>query len=89
VPQATYESVTLEIEPGTLMLVYTDGLSETRNPQGEMFGEQRVLSALIGFRGEELLGLVEDLLSRGVDFRGSRPQEDDMTVLAAQFEPAE
>jgi sigma-B regulation protein RsbU (phosphoserine phosphatase) len=89
VPQATYESVALELEPGTLMLAYTDGLSETRNPEGEMFGEQRVSSALIGFQGQELLGFVDGLLSGGVDFRRSRPQEDYVTVVAARFEPAD
>jgi sigma-B regulation protein RsbU (phosphoserine phosphatase) len=86
-PEVTYESVTLEIEPGTVLLAYTDGLSESRNPQGEMFGERGVSSALDEFRGQELLGLVEGLLSRSVEFQGARPQEDDVTVMTARFEP--
>jgi sigma-B regulation protein RsbU (phosphoserine phosphatase) len=87
-PEASYESVSLEIAPGTVLLAYTDGLSESRNPRGEMFGERGVSSTLNEFRGPQLVGLVDGLLSRSAEFRGARPQEDDVTVMIARSEPS-
>jgi sigma-B regulation protein RsbU (phosphoserine phosphatase) len=87
-PDGAYESVSLDIEPGSILLAYTDGLSETRSPQGDMFGDRAVSSALVEFRGPQLIGLVDGLLSRNAEFRGSPPQEDDVTLVAARYDPS-
>lgn len=87
-PDGAYESVSLDIEPGSILLAYTDGLSETRSPQGDMFGDRAMSSALVEFRGPQLIGLVDGLLSRNAEFRGSRPQEDDVTLVAARYDPS-
>jgi serine phosphatase RsbU (regulator of sigma subunit) len=80
--------VSLETKPGTVVLAYTDGLSESGNPRSEMVSERGVSSALDGLRGQELVGLVDGLLSRNAEFRGASAQEDDVTLMTARFEPA-
>src|SRR5215472_18650639 len=39
---ATYEAATLNMNPGDVLLAYSDGLTEAENPQGEMLGEEAV-----------------------------------------------
>ena len=39
---ATYEAAPLELNPGDVLLAYSDGLTEAENPQGEMLGEEGV-----------------------------------------------
>jgi len=40
-PEARYENVSLTLEPGDRMVMYTDGITEARNASGEFFGEER------------------------------------------------
>ncbi len=42
VPEYAYESVTLSLEPGDTLTVYTDGVTDAMSPSGEMFGMDRV-----------------------------------------------
>ncbi len=53
------------IEKGDLLVMYTDGLSETRNPDGEEFEDARILDALRGMIGRPVAG------DRGAARRGS------------------
>jgi len=59
-PQARYEEGAVELRPGDVLAVFTDGVPEALNPSGEEFGEER-LKTLLG----ELLHLpVEEMSSR-------------------------
>jgi serine phosphatase RsbU (regulator of sigma subunit) len=42
VGETTYEEVTVRLQPGDQLSVYTDGLLEARNPSGELFGFERL-----------------------------------------------
>lgn len=46
---AGFQEQTVAIEPGDRLVLYTDGITEVRNPDGEMFGEER-LRSFIGRR---------------------------------------
>jgi sigma-B regulation protein RsbU (phosphoserine phosphatase) len=70
------------LEPGDVLILYTDGITEARSPQGDMFGEARLDEAAV-CRGSAASTL-ESILS-GVDrFRGSRTLGDDRTLLVAR-----
>ena len=69
-------------EGGSLLLLYTDGLSEAA-AAGENFGRERITSAArdgAGDAGE----LLETLIHEVGKFSGGKPPEDDITLLAAQ-----
>ncbi|MDR2768857.1 MAG: SpoIIE family protein phosphatase [Treponema sp.] len=74
----------LEIRPGDSLLVYTDGITEQDNPQGEEFGDERLLKLAFQSRaGEKAL---DALLAPALDeFRKNTPQRDDMTSLFFRF----
>lgn len=43
---STYEEATIELEPGDILVTYTDGINEAMNAEGEQLGTQRMLEAL-------------------------------------------
>ena len=71
----------VRLERGDLLLWYTDGLVEARNPAGEQFGVERaaeVLRQRRGARAEELLAALRAALAA---FVGSEQIEDDLTLV--------
>jgi len=83
IPGADYRSdETSRLEPGDVLLLYSDGATEAPSPTGEFFGDQR-LEAVLGQCGggppEALLDGVRDALSR---FRGHDRLHDDLTLVA-------
>jgi len=81
---ATYEAAPLNLEAGDILLVYSDGLTEAENPQGEMLGEDGVKDVM---RNEGPLGskhLEHKLLEKIHDFTGGRSQTDDITLILVE-----
>ena len=79
-PGMNYEEKEVVLENGETVLIYSDGLVEAHDPQGEMFGFPR-LRALIAEHGEER-SLEEALLEELYSFVGKGwEQEDDITLL--------
>ena len=70
--------------PGTMLFLYTDGLTEAENAQLEQFGEQRVTDVINTFNGssEELVGTMTAAVRQ---FVGETEQSDDITMLAIRF----
>ena len=75
--------VETQIEPGDIVCMYTDGITEARDKYGEEFGEARLLSALRKHRNLEaasLVGKVEQIVE---EFR-SGERHDDLTMIIAR-----
>jgi len=72
-----------ELAPGDAVLLYTDGVTEALNGEGEEFGEKRLLDAVRQCRGlslPELLAAVADQTRRF----SPHEQSDDITLIVAQ-----
>ncbi len=80
--EAVYEQRRLEIEPGDILIGYTDGISEARNAKGEEFGWQRVAQAVspIIERDGTVEQMAEAIISSATDF-ARVPGTDDATVI--------
>ena len=79
-PNGSYTSREVPLEPGDLLLMYTDGLAEAR--QGEhLFGEERIGGILRRDPGESVTNLCKSLLEAARDF-ASEPLSDDVAILA-------
>jgi len=63
----------------------TDGLKETLSPAHEVFGKSRIVAALDGLRTEPLQLLPTKLSDAAVEHRGPATQNDDVTIVAAEF----
>ncbi|RBP25049.1 sigma-B regulation protein RsbU (phosphoserine phosphatase) [Marinobacter pelagius] len=71
------------IEPGSSLIVYSDGVTEAFNESGHEFGEDRLVA--VGYRTQsiqsDLLGEIVEEVSR---FAGYAPQSDDMTIMTIE-----
>jgi serine phosphatase RsbU (regulator of sigma subunit) len=79
-PKGTFFSRELPLEPGDVVLLYTDGLSEARAGE-QLFGEERIAAVLRRDPGEDLTTLCKGLLEAARDF-ASQPLSDDIAILA-------
>jgi serine phosphatase RsbU (regulator of sigma subunit) len=75
-----FEQVTLPLQPGDLVMLYTDGVSETRDADGDMFGVERIEEVLATTPGVQQV--VETLMANVDRFARGQEQEDDICVVA-------
>jgi serine phosphatase RsbU (regulator of sigma subunit) len=80
-PDVTWQAATVEIPPGGLLLMYTDGVYEAQNHAGEFFGEEQMLTSVQTELGQPVQNIQETLMSRLYAFAGNGPQVDDTTVV--------
>lgn len=81
-------TVSVTLQPGDALVLYTDGLSETRNPEGEEFGHDRIADSVASLAGQPAETIVHRLLESARSFRGKGPPQDDITILALRRTPA-
>jgi sigma-B regulation protein RsbU (phosphoserine phosphatase) len=87
--EAEYERGFLRIEPGDLVVLYTDGITETLSDadageRSEEYGVDRLVELCRARRGlpaEELVGAILDEVK---EFSGDRPVADDRTVVVVK-----
>lgn len=79
-----YQMETLTLEPGTRLLLYTDGVTEAENISKEQFGEERLLATLSmpEIRTMKPDEIIETICSEMHKFTGGNEQNDDITILA-------
>ena len=76
------DEASLDLDPGSLLLLYTDGVTEAVDAQGEFFGDERLLAALQSSNGtgpDQTCEAVWDALQA---YQAGASQEDDVTLLA-------
>jgi serine phosphatase RsbU (regulator of sigma subunit)/pSer/pThr/pTyr-binding forkhead associated (FHA) protein len=86
VANAVYTSARLTLEPGVMLVVYTDGLTDARDTRGAMFGEDRLHQAIAAGRGGTPASLVAGVIGQVESFATGAPPEDDLTLLAIQYD---
>ena len=74
-------AVTLDMQPGDILVLLSDGIYEYRNADDEEFGEARVEEILAAYRHKPVSELSAILLGAVQAFAGNAMQEDDMTVV--------
>jgi hypothetical protein len=72
---------TVHLPPGTLLLLYTDGVPDALNSHKESFGNQRLLEAVQASLGRTAQETHEALLAQLHRFTGDEPQFDDITLM--------
>ena len=80
----TFGSHSVRLTPGTLLVAYTDGVSEARNEADDEFGEARLMQLIEGCRDRSAADVCATVLEAIRAFRGSRQDQDDVTALVVK-----
>jgi serine phosphatase RsbU (regulator of sigma subunit) len=79
---ASFVAHEVRIEPGDIFFAYTDGLTDTINPDGEYLRKEELVPLFT--RAEKLSGLLEQIQSEVKDYSTGARQSDDITMLAVR-----
>ena len=78
----TLSSVDLVLGPGDTVLMYTDGLTETRDPEGRELGYEGLEALALRYRTATLPDMVQAITGEIRSFAGTPDPHDDYTTLA-------
>jgi len=81
---SAYEVRTATMAPGDILVLYTDGITESRNPGGEEYGLDRLVDFTRTNRGRPAADLCESLLADLVGFTGPVEAADDRTLVVVR-----
>jgi len=83
-PVAVYQEKTVKLEPGDVLLAYTDGIVEPENVYGEMFGEDSLKDLLVKYARADSAELIARTMEAVVQWTGEGELQDDMTMVVAR-----
>jgi len=72
-----------DIEPGELIIGYSDGITEARSPSGTFYGEERLKTVLLRCPGLDPDEVIGKIIADVEDFSGGTEPYDDITLVAA------
>ncbi len=80
-PNFPFQEDTIPLQPGDLLLIYSDGITEAKNVLEKDFGEERLID-LVQKNLEQPAGdLIERIIAEVKAFAGAAPQHDDITLM--------
>jgi sigma-B regulation protein RsbU (phosphoserine phosphatase) len=81
VGNGNYKEQAVNLQPGDRLVLYTDGVTEARNADGEHFGPRRFLAALEQSRGSPLDQSLDALVESVEGWRDDTPRHHDISIL--------
>ena len=86
-PEASYESSTLILEPGDSVVFFSDGITDTFDTRGETFGLDRLVALFADQREGSPEPMLQKVFSSLGRFCSGREQHDDMTAVLFHYRP--
>jgi len=84
-----YRQEELNFTPGDILLLYTDGITETMNARNEEFGEERLIATLKANKDKNVYDIRKAIIQEVQKFSARKAQDDDMTLLVCKFEESQ
>jgi sigma-B regulation protein RsbU (phosphoserine phosphatase) len=78
-------AVDIQLNPGDVLVYYTDGLTEAENIQREPYGEERLLNVVRASAGLPAAEILKRIIDSVVAFMGSAPPFDDTTLVVVHY----
>jgi sigma-B regulation protein RsbU (phosphoserine phosphatase) len=83
-PMATYQESRVQLEPGDILVLFSDGVTEAVNPQDEDFGDDRLANLVKSLSDRPAAEIVEAIDSAVTEFTQGAPAADDITVVVVR-----
>ncbi|HEY9076263.1 MAG TPA: SpoIIE family protein phosphatase [Anaerolineaceae bacterium] len=83
-PKVSIEQKNLEVMPGDVLVLYTDGLTEATNAKGDFYGEDRVIESFRLATHKDAQEIMNTLLEGWRQFLGDVPQQDDISMIVVK-----
>jgi serine phosphatase RsbU (regulator of sigma subunit) len=77
----TWSRETVQIHPGDVLILYTDGVPDAQNPEGDFFRQQRLVDVAMKNLGQTAEDLQKSILDAVYDFVMNAPAFDDITLM--------
>jgi sigma-B regulation protein RsbU (phosphoserine phosphatase) len=85
IESADFEVRDIMLAPGDKIVIYTDGVTEAQNLQGEFFGRQRLRQAVAQHSGESYSALYDAVQGAIAGFTEGASQADDITLVVIEY----
>jgi phosphoserine phosphatase RsbU/P len=80
-----FREATIDVVPESLLVIYSDGMTDPESARGELFGTDRLAEVALGNRQSAPRTIASAMLKSAEEWSGSAEQADDMTVVVARF----
>jgi len=85
IEESKYTQRTIQVQPGSLLVTFSDGLTEPENVYGEEFGIARLREEVLRQATVPPAKLAESLIAAADQWAGAQDQADDITVVIARM----
>ena len=79
---ASFDTTEVELAPGDVLLLASDGLGDVEGSAGELFQDGHLLQALTELNGLNRDQVIEGLVDKAQQFAGGREASDDISLVA-------
>jgi len=83
--ETVYTTERLTLKPGDALFLYTDGVTEARSPEEQLYGEPQLLKALQLVPKQALSEMIHSISAELAGHANGAPQSDDITMLAIKM----
>jgi len=83
-PMAQYQEAHITLDPGDVLVLFSDGVTEEADPLDNQFGEERLANIVAALRGRPAAEIVQEVHRAVHAFTQGAPAADDITVVIAR-----
>jgi phosphoserine phosphatase RsbU/P len=84
-PDSDYEQESTELQPGDLLVMFTDGVTEAMDPEDEEYGDERLERLLLDNRHRSAAEIFDTLMEDLRRHTAGAPQHDDITLIVCKY----
>ncbi len=84
-PENPLREIQMQLQPGDVMVLYTDGLTDAENPRGENFGEERLAAAVLEAASLPAENILNHIIACVETFGEGVPPFDDLTLVVVRY----
>ena len=84
-PDACYTDIEIPLQPGDILTLYTDGVSEQENENSEEFSVDRLKQVILSHETEPAAAVVSDITQAVFELAGTKEQADDLTAVVVKI----